>query len=331
MSVVPAELDTAGPTSPPGLEDAVAALDEALAAETPTVAVVGDPFSQRGRLLDAADERLDDARRVRPDGVLTEELPDFPDASAVLVEDCQRLFARRVGGFGALDDLADWVADGTVTAVLGWNRQAWSYVSAVHDVRRVVDTVVDVPSLDREGVEAFLDAQYTLPGFAAGDRSSQPLVAVEPTEVSVPGLGRRRVPVPRVDLDVLREWRTTEHEPRDAVFEKVRRLSCGNPGAARAVWERTAGGETVTPSDVEAPVDSLDLDATSAFPLWVVTSKETVGRDYLDRTTRVDHLEPVLADLRRQGAVRVDGDEVSLAPGAVGPAIEALERRRLVW
>lgn len=337
MSVVPAESDTTDPASPStGLGAPISALDDALAAEASTVAVVGDPFSRRGRLLDAAADQLTDARRVHPDGVLAEDLPTFPDAPAVLVEDCQLLFSRRVGGFGALDDLVSRLTADEVTAVLGWNRQAWAYVTAVHDVGRIVDTVVDVPPLDREEVESFLDERYDLPPFAA-EQSPRPLVSVEPTDVRVPLLGEKRAPVPRIDVDVLREWRVDESDPRDAVFERVRRLSRGNPGAAAAVWEHSVGGDgdaeggPVTPSDVAAPVETVVLDEESAFVLWVVVSKETVSRDHLARVTRTDQLDAVVADLHRQGVVAVDGDEVSLAPRAVGPAVEALERRRFVW
>lgn len=74
------------------------------------VAVVGDPFSGRETVLDRAVRDLDATRIGLGPGDGIDEVRDGIEGGPVVVEDCQHLYERRVGGFGDLsaflDDLA---------------------------------------------------------------------------------------------------------------------------------------------------------------------------------------------------------------------------------
>jgi len=48
-----------------------------------------------------------------------------------VIEDCQHLYERRIGGFEALSAFLDELANADVTVVTGWNRYAWVYLAAV--------------------------------------------------------------------------------------------------------------------------------------------------------------------------------------------------------
>jgi len=62
--------------------------------------------------------------------------PGRGSTGPVVIEDCQHLYERRIGGFEALSAFLDELANADVTVVTGWNRYAWVYLAAVQALDR---------------------------------------------------------------------------------------------------------------------------------------------------------------------------------------------------
>jgi len=327
------------------VDEAFETLERAVAdhveGEHANVAVVSDPFGGREALLDYAEQLLQGAaERVR----LTAEVsgttePDLPDAEAMILDDCQHLYRREIGGFDALDRVLEEMAMSDRLYVTSWNRYAWEYLKRVRDVDRTFPVVITVPELDAAGVERLVTARFgpDLPEFVdTGEAGRIKTLDVERHDVGLPGGRTASVPVPKPNTAWATGWWTLggDDSIEAVVYEKVRRVSNGNPGIATSVWEEAvATGEdgAIAPAYVRDIDPEFDLDDEQAFLLLQVVAGESVRPEALTGVAGDVPVDQSLQTLASRGVVTVEDGRVSITPGGLAPAVEALRRRRLVW
>ncbi|MEF8851977.1 MAG: hypothetical protein V5A44_02975 [Haloarculaceae archaeon] len=333
------------------------------------VAVVSDPYAGRDSLLTYAESLLDgDVVRVDLDPSAADgagpELPtpvtsadgtdresadsdstatdsgsaadgESPRAGAVIVTNCHYLFERRIDGFAALDAFLDRIALSETLVITSWNRHAWSYLDAVRDVGDTFPTVVEIPRLDAEETATVIEAHYgpDLPVFVETGRAGRvKTVVFDAWRVGVRGRSVA-VPYPRPNPAWTASWSFTgEDEGIDAVvFEKLRRVSAGNPGVAIAVWEDSVEEGEIAPGYIEAFEPDLTLDDDAAVLLWTLVAQESVRIDRLAALFEGRPVEAVIQGLVERGLVTVEGDRVTVPPRALHPAAAALERWGVLW
>lgn len=133
------------------------------------IAVVSDPFADRTALLDeVVSAHSGTAERVRLSAHV-DDVPDFPDSEMVVVENCQYLFGRRIGGFDILEAVANLLAADDRQFVTGWNRYAWNYLTAARHLDDLFPVAVSVQPLATEGMESVLPTDGV--AFAATDET----------------------------------------------------------------------------------------------------------------------------------------------------------------
>lgn len=333
MSDRPARVDTAGESartddgSSPAtlLGEDVETYENVLTGHSPgPLAVCSPPFGGRDRVLERAADRLGtDLLRLDP-GDGADALPSALGDGPVVVDGCQHLYERRIGGFEPLDAVLEAVADCEDPIVAGWNTYAWSYLARVRGVDRTFAARVDVEPTGAADLAALvLDRYDELPAFAPDPDDGADLVSVRRVELGWRGR-RRSVPLPVVNLAVIGATLADgDVDPKDVVFERLAAISNGNVGVATAIWEASRRAE-LRPSDVVAAGGDLDLDREEAFCLRILLGKERVERAELTRI--VDETERVLGRLRRDGVVSVADGVVELEPAAVPTAITETER-----
>ncbi|MEF8863896.1 MAG: hypothetical protein V5A29_11140 [Haloarculaceae archaeon] len=300
-----------------------------LAGEAPgPVAVVGDPFSGRETVIDRAVRDLDATRVTLDLGDGADRVRAGINGGPVVVEDCQHLYQRRVGGFAELSAFLDDLASVDVTVVTGWSRYAWAYLAAVQDIGREFPVTVEVQPLPAERIAELVLSRYEeMPEFVADDPEHGGIVVTTRHEIGWRGRSVS-VPVPRVSPVAVRElFSGGDLDPKDVTFGRLAAVSGGNLGVATAIWETHQGSE-VRPSDVAVPASDRDLDREEAFCLRIVLAKERVDRAQLSEV--VDGLDRVLRRLSRDGLVTVEDDIVELVPAAVPAAAPATERGRIL-
>ncbi|SEA09498.1 hypothetical protein SAMN04488065_1806 [Haloplanus vescus] len=313
-------------------EQGADSLDEALAVPDATVAIVGPPFAGREATLDRAADTLDGATRIRagPDAPVGPSPLDGP----TILDDCHHGYAHHVGGFDPLDDFLDRLASASGRTVTSWNRYSWNYLDAVRNVGNAFGHVFSLASLSADGVaEVLRSTTDAWPAFEyATDGDASPFTSVEYR----PPIPNREVTLqlPTVDVDYVTSWlRGGESpSPETLVFQRLARLTGGNPGVVAAAWEASvAGRESITPDDIALPVDrGFDVDDDAARVLGILVSKESVSRTELAAATTGVSLDRTLGWLASHGFV-VDADPVRLHPGSLPSALSSLERRRWLW
>lgn len=306
------------------------------------VAVVSDPYAGRESLVAYAESLLDgefvqvDLDPSAADGT-GPDLPDAgADAGALVVTNCHYLFERRIDGFEALDDFLDRIALSETLVVTSWNRHAWSYLDAVRDVGDTFPTRVEIPPLDAEEIQTVIEAHYgpDLPDVVdTGSAGRVKTVVFDRYPVGLPGGRSVSIPVPKPNPAWLASWSVSGAEAgvEAVVFEKLRRVSNGNPGVALAVWEDSVRDGEIAPGYVEAFETDLALDDDAAVLLWSVVATESVPVDRLTALFDRRPVETSLQGLAERGLVTVEDGRVAVAPQALHLAVAALERRGLLW
>ena len=292
------------------------------------VAVVGDPFSGRESVLDRAVRDLDATRISLEPGTGVDQARARIHGGPVVIEDCQHLYERRIGGFEALSAFLDDLASVDTTVVTGWNRHAWEYLAAVQALDREFPVTAEIQPLPAERIaELVVDRYDEMPAFVADDPERGGFVVTTRHEI-----GWRdwsvSVPVPMLSTAAVKDlFSDGDLGPKDVTFGRLAAVSNGNLGVAMAIWEARQGPE-VCPSDMTVPVSDRDLDPEEAFCLRIVLAKERVNREQL--STIIDTLDRVLVRLSRDGLVTVEDDIVELVPAAVPAAASATERGQVL-
>jgi len=317
------------------LGEAHETFEDALDGETAVpVAVVGSPFAGREFVLEAAVERLD-ATRIRfeaADGPPTgsdalDAVGDALESGPVVVEDCQHLYRRTVGGFEALEEFLDLIASADVPVATGWNRYAWTYLAAVRGIDRSFRHRFDVGPVATDRLAELLLSRYDeMPTFVSETTETERPVTLRRREVGWNDLAIT-VPLPSVTLPIGRDSSDESIDARDVVFERLAAVSQGNLGVATSLWESLHSGE-LRPSDVVAAGGDVDLDRDEAFCLRIVLSKERVAREELTDVLGVSP-DRILGRLDREGLVTVREGLVRLDPAAVPTITDATESRRI--
>ncbi|WP_323676574.1 hypothetical protein [Halorubellus sp. PRR65] len=330
------EHDTSGPTRGAVGVDAATLLDddhEAFAAAVSgeasgPVAVVGDPFAGRETVLDRAERALDATRITLAPGDGVDRIREAFGDGPVVVEGCQHLYERRVGGFAALSTFLDELASVDATVVTGWNRYAWAYLTAVRGLDREFAVTVEIRPLPVDRIAELVLGRYDeMPEFVVEDPNDDGFVGTSRREIGWRGWSVS-VPVPRLNVLSTKERLSGgDLDPRDVTFGRLAAVSDGNVGVATALWETQQGTE-VRPSDVAVPALDRTLDREEAFCLRLVLSKERITRTRLSRV--VDGIDRVLGRLARAGLVSVEDGTVELVPAALPTAADASERSRVL-
>lgn len=138
----------------------------------------------------------------------------------------------------------------------------------------------------------------------------------------------------RIDFAILKtKFHKTEDKiaTEDLIFKKINRISKGNPGIAKAIWEKDLAYPTVKLSQFENISYSIDLDYHESFILSIILAMRMVTKESLSDMWGDSHIDAILFRLLEQGLIVIDDGTCSITPEAMRNSVELLEKLRLVW
>ncbi|ERH02179.1 MAG: hypothetical protein J07HN6_01746 [Halonotius sp. J07HN6] len=301
------------------------------------IAVVAEPFACRDRLLDHIEREFPSRTgRVSISDAASDTLPPFPDTDIVLVDDCQLLYQRDIGGFDTLDVFIEEMASRETVFVTAWNRYAWSYLTAVTALGSLFPDPISIPRLKASQVSELLQSYHDneQPDFREVDDTQRvKTLDIDVESTTVAGVS---VPTPAVRVNreyILPQSRTDEETDIEAVvYQTIATLSAGAPRVAVDLWERSIRDGTIAPAYVKEVDESLDINRDTAFVLELVLTNEAIASETIAAICRDSTPEQAIQTLRTNNLVTVDGDgTVRLEPTRLRSTITHLQRRQLVW
>jgi hypothetical protein len=284
------------------------------------VAIIGEPLAGKTSLLDAVLARYGKTVRKVSLTEIASDADDLPAPAAhekiIAVDDCQYLFLRRIGGFRALEKFLEAVASSDVLYITTWDRFAWNYLEQVFGLRDYFPATVTILALAADDIVSLIGARYELDKIRfVDDGNSDSLLTMVKKRINGQG-------------SVL----TDTNDLQRMAFEKITRLSHGNPGIALALWQQAYHDGEVRVSEISVPDYEVGLSPDEAFVMSNLLMMKSLTVDDLTKIT-VGHLrmDRILYTLRNRGLIRKVEDRYSVEPAALYEIIESLKKSRQVW
>ncbi|HKL97667.1 MAG TPA: hypothetical protein VJ857_03260, partial [Methanocorpusculum sp.] len=118
----------------------------------------------------------------------------------------------------------------------------------------------------------------------------------------------------------------------DLVFEKINRISRGNPGVAIHLWESSLKDNAISLNAITDKPYSIDLNTSESFLLTIILSMKSLHEKELAAIIGSEmDVRRALYPLVLQGIVRDDAGYYSIPPSALGSVIEYLKKTRRLW
>ncbi len=151
-------------------------------------------------------------------------------------------------------------------------------------------------------------------------------------------LMKKEVSIPWIKLNFRVIFRRVPKKKRihisleDSIFEKITRISRGNPGVAIHLWESNLKDNTISLNSITDTSRTIDLDISESFLLMIILSMKSLHKKDLATIAGSEmDIRQVLNRLVQQGLVSDDAGYYSIPPFALGPIIEYLKKTRRLW
>jgi hypothetical protein len=312
-------------------EEEIASIQKAVAelnsGRRSNVAVVSEPF-------DGEDAEWI-ARAIGPQAALIEgaslaagrSLPDMDNVKIVIIKGLHKLYSRRIGGFSHLKRIMEAIASSDQLFIATCNVYSWKYLEQTLRIGTLFPVRIDLPLLNASQLKEILlsgykenELQYAGVKDSTGDTE----------QAAISFLGRRLI-LP----DFIRSLRSASRphpvgkSADDVFFNRLARISGGNPGVAESLWKSALAYPHV--QEIPELVQDLDLDQTEAFTMNLILCAGRISKDELFSALGPE--EDVLYSLSEMRLVDlVEGRQaVEILPEAIKPVAELLKRRRLIW
>jgi hypothetical protein len=337
-----------------GFEDVLKNIEEAIIqpdfVPRSNIAIIAEPFSGRSEIIYKISElcREQETKIFFSRLVSDDNFIDILEKSGniVLVDNCQYLFSRKIGGFEKLDIFLNTVALSNKLFITTWNQFSWNYLRFVYPLESIFPVRIELPRLGPEQLKKMVMANCEWQMTFAEDAIAKDDQCFGFSEFSVvlPILKRSfRVPLPRIDYFALKcriqakIWPSKQKDAtsvEDRVFLRLKDVSEGNPGVAQAIWKKSVPSAkgAIKPEDIIKPQYKIDINYSQAYLLYIILCRECVTikelKGIIDPNTNIDRS---VYDLERGGLISVENELASIRPEALHSIESYLKSMRLVW
>ncbi len=317
------------------------AIDEGVSGKIHNIALISEFMAGRDDIVSKV-SCIHPGRTVKI--TLTSYLEDISiltntgDADIVIVENCQFLYRRIIGGFQVLDSFIKLLCQKEKIWITTWNIHAWRYLHAVKDIGSIFPTQIVLKEKTNQELQEFILSQQVSSVFYIIDTPvpRRLLVIKKLKKFTIPLLN---IPFSfwyyslriRLIAALLRK-KGHEIEPAELIFERLAQISNGNPGIARKVWENTLDAWEIRLSRLTPPSLSGISDPETAYTLSLIIALEDVQIHDLISVIPDDlNLDLILLKLRDMRLISFEGERISIEPLALAGITREMKRIRMVW
>ncbi len=302
------------------------------------LAVISDPFYGESELIDRVEGmaggegiRINARSLILNFGVLEEA-----NGRIAVIEEAHRLYRRKIGGFEIMNRFLNLMASSDRLFITSWNSYSWEYLEQVLDIGQHFPQKIRLSKMSADEIREMLLSGYEEGEltFVEEEDADEELKVLNRATYQKTVLGHSlEIPYPVIDVQSIRSRleRSEKKSPEEIFFERLTRISDGNPGVAELLWKEALDYPQVRNRLSDPP--SIDLDRDESFALSIVLSTGSVEMDELGEVLKPLSLsaQNIAKLLEERGLVKIDGEVVSIRAEALKSAVEHLRRLRLVW
>jgi hypothetical protein len=306
------------------------------------IAIISEPFAGRTTLVNAIEEMTAHRVTKRSFSSLVEnkEAFMFPERpkKIVVIDNCHFLYLRTIGGFNVLEAFLKLVASSNNLFITTWNIYSWNYLDEVINIGQFFPIQLKLPKFSTSEIKELILSRYKEDELKFLDdvksENKKPVnlfkypVTIKPLKKTI------NIPFLKINLDRLKVRLSRKKEKKkaeDIIFEMINRVSNGNPGVAKEVWEKSLEYPTIKPSYVQESSFKITLDYSESFILYSILSMESINREELVEITGESKVDNILYRLLQQGLIIVDQGYYKIKPEALKSLVEYLKKTGVMW
>lgn len=277
------------------------------------IAIMGEPYLGKTTLIDEI-EKMNPEKVTRlsfSSIVSNKDDIKIPEQSKriILIDDCNFLYLRRIGGFEILEEFLKYIVSSDKIFITSWNLYSWNYLDEVINIGKVFPVQIKLPKFTRDQIKEYILSNYKENEIRfEDDVEFEKEKVIEPRKYSVfiKTLEKTiNIPYFRINYSLLK-IRLFKKEERvaieDIIFEKIHRISNGNPGVARIIWQRRLEYPIIKPSKIKDESFNIDLDYNESFVLNIILSMRSIKKDELSEILGPDfQVDKIIFQLSKQG------------------------------
>ncbi|HKM41274.1 MAG TPA: hypothetical protein VJY43_01765 [Methanocorpusculum sp.] len=269
-------------------------------------------------------------------------LPDFSTCpeDIILIDNCRLLATRRIGGFDVLDAFLRAQISSKKLFITTWNTFSWQYLSAIMNIEAYFPTIVILTKMDTPVLKQMILSRYK-PGeiqylndgvpersFFFSRVHKQIRLPLKDAEISIPWIKLNFT----LMFHRLPRKKRIQRSIEDLIFEKIHRISRGNPGVAIHLWESSLKDNTISLNAITETPYSINLDTSESFILTIILSMKSLQEvDLISIFGSEVDIRRVLYRLVQEGLLRNDDGYYSVPAFALGPVAEYLKKTLRLW
>lgn len=329
-----------------GFKEEIANVQTAIAdfesGQRSNVAIIAEPFAGRTTMINAIEKmNLQKVTRVSFSSVVkSRDEIRLPEGAKriIIFDDCQFLYTRRIGGFDVLEEFLKSVASSGNMFITSWNLYSWKYLDETINIGRYFPVQINLPKFTAGEIRECILSRYKsdeIKFMEDVEFEKEKMIEVAKHPVSLPF--KRSISIPFLKIHyALLKIRLFEKEKKatveDIIFEKISRISDGNPGVAKVIWQRSLEYPVIKPGRIKEQSFAIELDYSEAFILSVILSMKSLKEEELAEIAGYEYeLDRILFRLGKQGLVALGDGYCGIKPEALSSTVEFLKRLRLVW
>jgi hypothetical protein len=307
------------------------------------IAIIAEPFTGRTTLLNEIEKmnrykvtRLSFSSIVKniDDVKLSEQ-----SKRIVLIDDCQYLYERKIGGFEILECFLRSAVSSSHLFITTWNLFSWNYLDEVINIGKFFPVQIKLTKFTKYQIKEFILSRYKENEIKfEEDVAFEKEKVFEPRKYAVtikPLEKTFNILYFKINYNILKV-RLLKKEERvaieDIIFEKIHHISNGNPGVVKIIWQKSLEYPIIKPSKIKDESFDIDLDYKESFFLFLILSMRSIKKEELSEIVGLDfEVDKKIFQLSQQGLIVTKDGSCTLKPESLKSIIEFLKKSRLVW
>ncbi|MCX9081664.1 MAG: hypothetical protein OIN83_05655 [Candidatus Methanoperedens sp.] len=307
------------------------------------VAIISEPYAGRTAIMNEIEKMiLQKVTRFSFSSIVKnkdEIILSGPSKRIVLIDDCQFLYMRKIGGFDVLEYFLNLVSNPAILFITTWNLYSWKYLDEVLNIGKFFPVQINLPKFTTYQIKESILSGYKKDEIIFVrdvEFEKEKIINFMKYPVSIKSWKKTiELPYFKINYDFLKLRLLKKEEiiaSEDIIFGKIHRVSNGNPGVAKIVWQRSLEYPTIKPSNVKDESFNIELDYNEAFILNLILSMKSITNDDLSEIAGPDYqVGKIIFRLSKQGLISVEDASCIIRPEALKSVIEFLKKLRLVW
>ncbi|WP_370574344.1 hypothetical protein [Methanomethylovorans sp.] len=337
-----------------GLDEPIAAIQKAISdfvsGQRVNIAILALPYAGKSELVDEIVKmHPHEVTKVTFSAIMDnkDQIPLLKDPTRIMIFDnCHYLYMRKIGGFDVIEEFLNMVlSSDKILYITTWNIHSWNYLDRVLDIGRYFPVQVKIPSLNPADMKEFLLSAYN-------ENEIQFVNDIEVKKEKIFQVVKRPIAknitrgkvnlyslrINYVALQTLLFNRTPSETAESIIFKEIAKISRGNPGVAKDIWNKWLEYPVIKTSNINTVFSNIDLDSTGRFVLYIILSmghikKAELKNIILNWTYNVDDMmiNKIIFEMLNQDLIAKNDEYYSVKPEKLSVVVKYLENIRLVW